>query len=173
MIATLLGLALQLIIAAQQPNVPVELRNEALKVAILAINTAESQINSPDTSPVFGVPATPPVIDEVNTVVPKPVNPLSVDLKVNGSDGPLTIKRHSCIINGTPTCERVDIELTSQGNVGKFCSVTSDSALDPYGNMGSSNEYIATISATSTNIVFKCETSGADISDTVLVNLTN
>lgn len=171
MIATLLGLALQLIIAAQQPNVPVELRNEALKVAILAINTAESQINVPDTNPVFGSPSITEVPAQVS--IPAPKTSPSVDLKVNGSDGPLTIKRHSCITNFTPTCEKIDIELTSQGSGLSLCSVIADAPIDPYGATPSSGEFTATISATSTKIVFKCETSGNDISDTVLVNLTN
>lgn len=51
MITTLLSLALSLLIAAQQPNVPIELKNEAVKVATYAIQVATHSIQTPTVIP--------------------------------------------------------------------------------------------------------------------------
>jgi len=91
MVAALLALALQLLIAAQKPNVPVELRNQAISTAELAIEFAtNSQQNIPqiinpipqNTQQVFGSAS-----QQVNTTtcIEKPTLTLTPDASIIGS----------------------------------------------------------------------------------------
>lgn len=79
MIQNLLMLALSLLIAAQQPNVPQDLKEKAVNVAVFAIQTAQAEQNKPTLG--IGSPANQ-AAPEVNfgpktgtTTVPKQTGP--------------------------------------------------------------------------------------------------
>lgn len=94
MIATLLGLALQLLVAAQQPNVSQTLKDQAISVALIAIQYAQDNATTtqaltpsatptpatitvtptqqPPAAPVYGNINTPTVIQVAVPIMPKP-----------------------------------------------------------------------------------------------------
>ena len=104
MIATLLGLALQLLLAAQQPNVPDSVRQQAIQVATIAIKyaqdnaTSTEQLIPSDTPTQATITVTPindqPVFGAISTTTDITINqsnatvtPVLMPLTFTGWDG--------------------------------------------------------------------------------------
>lgn len=106
-----------------------------------------------------------------------------VDLKVNGSDGPLSVEANNCIRSGVKTCVTVSLDWNSTGAsvVGSMppCSITGGGEWS--GNPGSaSGTRLMTVpllesfysqgrNAYISNIVFSCDTPDGKKIDTVQV----
>ncbi len=127
MISTLLAMALQLLLTTQQPNVPLSLKNEAVQVAIIAIQYAQENATTtvqlaptipitpatitvvptqPDTTPVFGSISTTTQfsvpIPQNNAIIP------AMPISFSGWDG------SQVVLSGGNTASTV-ITLTENG----------------------------------------------------------
>lgn len=168
MVEIFLSLALQLLLAAQRPNVPIELKIEAVRVATLAINMAENSTNVLDTTAI--VPSTVnPSFGSVDTTPVKQDTP-SVDLKVNDLDS-VDIKPSGCITNFVATCAPVRVSWNSSNVFTNSCSITANNPFPWSGNFGSSGEKTGNVSATSTTLTFTCNSDSGYIFDSVVINL--
>ena len=148
-------MALQLLVMLQDPTVPQEFVTYARPIVENIIVEAQAKVNESN-QPVFG--STPVQVETTTIAVPT----ASVDIKVNGSDGPLVLTPTSCIISGVPTCANVKVSWSSYGV--SNCGITGTKLWN--GNYGTNSEREDIVNATST-IKIQC----GSLSDSVEVSL--
>ena len=140
---------------------------EAFGVDQQTIQLVESELGQPavnNINPNLPVSTTKAPVEDTTPTTPQP----SVDLKVNGADGPVLLTPNDCITAGIKTCATATVSWTSQGTTNPGCGITGGYGWA--GNFGTSGSKSMAFKGNST-LVLQCNINNNLISDSVIVRL--
>lgn len=162
-VTALLQLAMSLLIAAQAPNVPQELRFQAINTANYAISYAQSQLHTQAVLTDNPEVVATPDIEEI----PKSW----ADIKVDGKEGIVTLNpKNVCVLsaNEPPVpCVNALLSWSSEGTIDPGCGITGGRTWA--GNWGLNGSKSDTLLDGSV-VKIECDTAEGKISDSVTIH---